>query len=180
MTTQTLPDAFDRLKIATEDEFFHSTKPKVTASTTEKEETDNKKAIVETKNNADVKYPFTDIPIDFLNNLEEIFNQSNITNFQAHSNFHMPLDVLTNNLVAKGTKNELVSDLLRQWRNALLEVIQQEKRIREELELKMQSRRPLWRCSVCGRPSNPGCPVAPYIYGYQDINTGEKFQFQTS
>ena len=138
MTTQTLPDAFDRLKIATEDEFFHSTKPKVTASSTEKEETDDKKAIVETKNNADVRYPFTDIPIDFLNNLEEIFYQSNITNFQAHSNFHMPLGVLTNNLVAKGTKKELVSDLFRQWRTALLEVIQQEKGIKKQMKRNIQ------------------------------------------
>ena len=82
--------------------------------------------------------------------------------------------------MAKGMKNEVVSDLLGQWKNALLEVIQQEKGIKKQIKRKIQSRRPLWRCSLCGRPSNPGCPVAPYIYGYQDINTGEKFQFQTS
>ena len=112
-----------------------------------------------------------DIPIDFLEDLTEIFELLDITNLQDAVNFDV--DILSKKLIAKGRQNDLVLDLLRQWRNAMLEAIEQQKRIEEEIARKKRSRRPVWRCAVCGRPSNPGCPVSPYIYGYQDIDTGE-------
>lgn len=118
----------------------------------------------------DVKNHFLDIPIDFLEDLTENMEQLNITDPQDAVNFD--IDILSKKLIGKGRQNDLVLDLLRQWRKAMLEAIEQQKRIEEEIARKIRSRRPVWRCAACG---SPGCPFAPYIYGYQDIDTGEIF-----
>lgn len=56
--------------------------------------------------------------------------------------------------------NAILIEMIRQWQKALAEQIE------EELALKKLNQRPVWRCAVCGRY---GCPVAPYIESYQEI-----------
>ena len=177
MTAQKSSNPFDGLKIASEDSLNRSAKPKVTASKSEKQETDDINADLTTDDGADDINNFKDIPKDFLDDLTDIFDIQNITNFQAAVDFDT--DILTNQLVAKGRKNELVQHLMRQWRKAMLEVIEKEKQIEAEIARKKLSRRPVWHCRACGRPSKPGCTVAPYISGYKDVDTGEVFRTLT-
>ena len=146
--------------------------------TSKKQNVPDNDTTTETESQDEVNNHFKDIPKDFLVDLTDIIDELKITDFQSALDFDV--DELTEKLVRKGRKNELVIQLLRQWRKALLEAIEQQRRIEEEISRKKRSRRPIWRCAVCGRASNPGCPVAPYIYGYQDIDTGEVFSTLTS
>ena len=159
--------------MATENDFVRSNEPKITTTTKIKEEINDNGASSEIENETEVENHFMDIPIDFLEDLTEIFDDLSIADSQDALDYDT--HILSKKLTSKGRKNELVEYLLRQWRKALLEAIEQKKRIEEEIARKKRSRRPVWKCAVCGRPSNPGCPVSPYIYGYQDIDTGEMF-----
>ena len=49
----------------------------------------------------------------------------------------------------------------------MLDAIEQQKRIEEEIERKKRAQRPVWRCYQCG---GYGCPVAPYIDSYQEVD----------
>ena len=122
----------------------------------------------EEQNDKDVKNHFTDIPKDFLEDITEVFEEFNISDFQSAINFDVEL--LSSKLIAKGRMADLVKDLLTQWKNALQEALEQQKRIEGEIERKKRAQRPVWRCAACGRPSNPGCSVAPYIESYVDVD----------
>ena len=159
--------------MATASDVSKNDEPKTNTSTSTKQNIDINDALVEIETEPEVRNHFMDIPIDFLEDLTEIFDELDITDSQAALDYD--LDILTKKLTSKGRRNDLVVYLIRQWRKALLEAIEQQRRIEEEIERKKRSRRPVWRCAVCGRPSKPGCPVAPYIYGFQDIDTGEFF-----
>ena len=37
---------------------------------------------------------------------------------------------------------------------------------KQKMDAEKKNRRPRWRCAVCGRL---GCPVAPYIDGYDEV-----------
>ena len=125
------------------------------------------KTAEEEQNDQEIKNHFTEIPKDFLEDITEIFEEFNITDLE--SAFAFDLDILSSKLVARGRMADLVKDLITQWKNALKEAMEQQKRIEEEIERKKRTRRPVWKCRVCGRPSNPGCPVAPYIAYYIDV-----------
>ena len=171
---QQSPNPFEGHRFATEYDSNTSIEPKVTTSSSKKEQTDNRIAVWESENDGDVKNHFKGIPIDFLEDLNEIFEQLNITNLPDAVDFDF--DILSKKLIGKGRTNFIVLHLLRQWRKAMLDAIEQQKRIEEEIERKIRSRRPVWRSAVCVRPSNPGCPVAPYIYDYEDIDTSKMFK----
>ncbi len=56
---------------------------------------------------------------------------------------------------------EALLDMARQWQRAI------EQQLQKDLELRRKKQQPVWRCAVCGRY---GCPVAPYIEGYQEVD----------
>ena len=123
----------------------------------------------EQKDPPEIENQFTEIPTDFLEDITEIFEKFNITDPESALAFDE--DILSSSLVVKGRMSDLVKDLIKKWKNALKEAIAQQKRIEEEIERKKRAKRPVWKCRVCGRPSNPGCPVAPYIAYYIDVDT---------
>jgi rubrerythrin len=64
-------------------------------------------------------------------------------------------------LTADGASSAIVIERIRQWQQAIQEQMEMEK------QLKAKKQRPVWRCEVCGRY---GCPVAPYIESYQEVD----------
>lgn len=68
------------------------------------------------------------------------------------------LNLMTNTM--GGVSTEELKEMIRQWGVAVAE--QQ----RQEAEAKTKKQRPIWKCAVCGRY---GCPVAPYIEGYEEF-----------
>jgi hypothetical protein len=63
-------------------------------------------------------------------------------------------------LTASGAAPAVVTERLRQWQQAIQEQLEMEKK------MKAKKQRPVWRCAACGRY---GCPVAPYIESYQEV-----------
>lgn len=64
-------------------------------------------------------------------------------------------------LAASGvTDANVLREMVRQWQQAL------ERQMEQERQAKRKGQRPIWRCRACGRY---GCPVAPYIEGYQEF-----------
>ena len=55
----------------------------------------------------------------------------------------------------------LLKEMVRQWQRAI------EQQMELEKKLKQKKQRPVWRCAACGRY---GCPVAPYIEFYQEVD----------
>ena len=151
----------------TANEISKSTSPKI-KTVLENEVVHDDTPANKEKLDEDIRNHFTEIPIDFLQDITEIFDELNITDMDTALNFDT--QVLSSRLIAKGRMADLVKDLLNQWQKALQEAIEQQKRIDEEIERKKRAKRPVWRCAVCGRPSNPGCPVAPYIAYYIDVD----------
>ena len=75
-------------------------------------------------------------------------------------------DQLLNRLLqsarATGVKDPAVlREMVRQWQQAIQEQLEEEKRLAQKKQ------RPIWRCAVCGRY---GCPVAPYMESYADVD----------
>lgn len=64
-------------------------------------------------------------------------------------------------LTASGTSTAVAQERVRQWQQAIQEQMEMEKL------LKAKKQRPVWRCAACGRY---GCPVAPYIESYQEVD----------
>lgn len=64
-------------------------------------------------------------------------------------------------LTADSTSAASATDMIRQWQQAIQEQVEVAK------QLKAKKQRPVWRCAVCGRY---GCPVAPYIESYQEVD----------
>ena len=111
-------------------------------ATSKKQNVPDNDTTAETESQDEVKNHFKDIPKDFLVDLTDIIDELKITDSQSALDFDV--DELTEKLVRKGRKNELVIQLLRQWRKALLEAIEQQRRIEEEIARKKRSRRPIW------------------------------------
>ena len=79
-------------------------------------------------------------------------------NFKAHALVRKLLEAAP----ATGVSNPLLlRELIRQWQEALQQQLQQDK------EMRKKKKRPVWRCAACGRY---GCPVAPYIESYQEVD----------
>lgn len=64
-------------------------------------------------------------------------------------------------LTAGGTSSAVITERIRQWKQAIQEQLEMER------QMKAKKQRPVWRCAVCGRY---GCPVAPYIESYQEVD----------
>jgi len=72
------------------------------------------------------------------------------------------LDRLLQSSRATGVKDPAVlREMVRQWQQAIQEQMEEEKRLAQKKQ------RPVWRCAACGRY---GCPVAPYIERYADVD----------
>jgi hypothetical protein len=55
----------------------------------------------------------------------------------------------------------LLREMIRRWQEAL------QQQVEEDKEMRRKKQRPVWRCAVCGRY---GCPVAPYIESYVEVD----------
>ena len=130
---------FKDFKVATETGVDRNIEPKVTIATTEKQKSADGETTNTSENKEEAKNPFEDIPDDFLDDLTKIFDELGINDSKPALDFD--IDILSQKLVAKGRKNELVIQLLRQWRKALLEAIEEQKRVEAEIERKKSSRR---------------------------------------
>ena len=165
---------FDDLKFQTDFDSSENILSNV-ATKIEKEAPEAQTHTAQQSHEEDTKDHFADIPVDFLQDLTDIFDEFDITDIDAALNFDM--DMLSSKLIAKGRMGDLVKDLLTQWKKALQEAVEQQRLIEEEIERKKRAKRPIWRCKACGRPGwngqpgSPGCPVAPYIEGYIEVDT---------
>ena len=163
--------SFDGLKFETDNDSSENIRSNI-ASKIEKEAAEAQTHKAQESHEEDTTDHFTDIPVDFLQDLTDIFDEFNITDTEAALNFDM--DKLSSKLIGKGRMGDLVKDLLAQWKNALQEALEQQRRIEEEIERKKRAERPIWRCKACGQwpcRSFPEFPVAPYIEGYIEVDT---------
>lgn len=73
------------------------------------------------------------------------------------------VDALLSRLIGKAGVHDvfILKEMIRRWQAALKEQMEL------ELELKKKKQVPVWRCAACGRY---GCPVAPYIESYQELD----------
>jgi hypothetical protein len=64
-------------------------------------------------------------------------------------------------LTANGLSLAVAAEKVRQWQQAIQEQLELEKALRQKKQ------QPVWRCAACGRN---GCPVAPYIERYEEVD----------
>jgi hypothetical protein len=108
---------------------------------------------------------FGNLPTEFLQDvqtaLEELgYDLTSADAMQMLAGDPSLIEQLLPVLTASGAASAVVTERLRQWQQAIQEQLELEKK------MKAKKQRPVWRCAACGRY---GCPVAPYIESYQEV-----------
>ena len=109
---------------------------------------------------------FESIPTEFLLEIQTVLLDHGVDISNSLDVVNFDVEVLEHSLVLKGHRADLVRDFLTQWKKAIDNQIEQQRRIEVEIEEKKRAQQPRWRCAICGRA---GCQVAPYIEGYDTI-----------
>lgn len=109
---------------------------------------------------------FGNLPLEFLQDVQTAleslgFDLTSADAMQQLAGDPSLVDKLLPLLTACGASPAVVTERLRQWQQAMQEQMEVER------QLKAKKQRPVWRCAACGRY---GCPVAPYIESYREVD----------